>query len=170
MTGTGRDKTGTCPTVSRDGTGHTPKGCPGCPDQVGHGCILQFMPLSRAAKIKPGLYRKDETEMTMTVIRRSDICRDVPKQWAEEYRNYPKCDGISAALAALAPEELTKGRIDAIIGNDSWTRNQCDECGEDHEVTVRLEEQSHYDERWLNLCVACLQGAARFAEEQAAPK
>ena len=33
MTGTGRDKTGTCPAVYRDGTGHTPKGCPGCPDQ-----------------------------------------------------------------------------------------------------------------------------------------
>ena len=33
MTGTGRDKTGTCPAVYRDGTGHTPKGCPGCPAQ-----------------------------------------------------------------------------------------------------------------------------------------
>jgi hypothetical protein len=32
--GTGRDRTGTCPAVYRDGTGHTPKGCPGCPDQA----------------------------------------------------------------------------------------------------------------------------------------
>jgi hypothetical protein len=108
--------------------------------------------------------------MTMTVIRRSDICRSVPERWAEQYRKYPQHSGKSAILAALAPEELTKGRIDAIIGNSSWTRNQCDECGKDHEVTVRLGEQPDCDARWLDLCVACLYEAARLAEEQTAPE
>jgi hypothetical protein len=98
--------------------------------------------------------------MTITVIRRSDICRDVPARWAERYKDDPAFIVKTAKLQSLSLEELTVSRIDAIIGNETWTRNTCDECGEDREVTVRIGDVAHYGSRWLDLCAGCLRKAA----------
>lgn len=73
----------------------------------------------------------------MQTITKSDIIRDVAKTWGKRYlygRNQ-KDKQIYNKLLNL-PSDATETDIYNIIGNYSWTRLQCDECGEDANIVV----------------------------------
>ena len=60
-------------------------------------------------------------------------------------------------LAALTLAEINRENIDAIIGNDSWTRLECYECGNDCEKLAYIAPVD-YDSR-VQLCEKCLEKA-----------
>lgn len=77
---------------------------------------------------------------------------NVAGRWA---RQYP--DGkaghhadVSAKLQALNPATATAAEVNAIIGNDSWTTEWCDECGTYHEAVIQLGEDAN-----IHLCANC---------------
>lgn len=47
-------------------------------------------------------------------------------------------------------------RVDDIIGNGSWTRCECNECGTEVEGTVRLGEEPDWESATANICKDCL--------------
>lgn len=108
--------------------------------------------------------------MTMKVLLRSEICQRAPERWAQQYRNTSDEHKarITERLLALSPQDRTPEKIDEIIGNTSWTRNVCDECGENHDLLIMIGEEPDYDARWVELCAGCLLAAAKVLEQTAA--
>ena len=105
--------------------------------------------------------------MTISLLRKSEICQSVPMRWATQYSSYPEQDWksrVTRELAALCFDERTPARINAIIGNDSWTTNKCDECEKDYDVLVRIGDEPDYDARRLDICHDCLSKAADMAK------
>ena len=104
--------------------------------------------------------------MAMSLVIRSEMCQCVPDRWAQQYRRLPSTDWkyhVTQKLADLPMNERTPEKISAIIGNDSWTSNECDECDKDCEVLVRLGEEPDYDARWCDVCFDCLSKACDMA-------
>lgn len=80
----------------------------------------------------------------------------------------PTADGgdaaaIYAKLVAL-PNGASEEAVTSAIGDNRWTENVCDECGEDREVTVLLGEEIHHPTDMLSLCLDCLKQARRLAD------
>jgi hypothetical protein len=69
-------------------------------------------------------------------------------RWAEDVHQ-ELCDKKPQTCEAIA----------AILGDNSWTQNQCDECGKDCDVTVRLGEEPDYDSTTFYACPDCLRAA-----------
>lgn len=106
----------------------------------------------------------DNQDMKLITIR-SQI-RDVSERWDRRYKS-----GIHGAdkvetgkrLAEIDPETATAEEVAAIIGNDSWACKQdCDECGEESEILVRVGEEPYY--RRAAICQECLNTAVRFSD------
>lgn len=75
--------------------------------------------------------------------------------------------GDSAAIYAkllTLPSGASEDAVTAAIGDNRWTENMCDECGEDRDVTVLLGEEIHHPTDTLSLCVDCLKQAKRLAD------
>ncbi len=107
--------------------------------------------------------------MTMKIVSRTEICQIAPERWAEQYRNTRHTIHAerTVRLSLLSPQDRTPEKIDAIIGNPSWTTNCCDECGVNQEILVRLGEEPDYGSRYLDLCLNCLRAAVALAEQNA---
>jgi hypothetical protein len=78
--------------------------------------------------------------------------------------NQPSPEAIYQALRAL-PADATEAQIVAIAGDDRWTANICDECGNDRDITVVLGAEIHHPIDALNVCLTCLDQAARLAHQ-----
>jgi hypothetical protein len=70
---------------------------------------------------------------------------------------------IYARLTALPPSPSEEA-VSAAIGDNRWTENICDECGEDSEVIVLLGEEIHHPTDMTAICPACLKQARRIAK------
>ena len=67
---------------------------------------------------------------------------------------------VGAELAKLNPETVSKGEVDALIGNKSWTRvENCSECGAEAVAVVELGEEPDYDSMTAFVCESCLRKA-----------
>lgn len=77
-------------------------------------------------------------------ISKRDVCLSVPDRWAEQYATTTnqRQKEITEALNALPVAALTPERICKIIGNDSWTKLECAECGADKDYVFELEKQT----------------------------
>jgi hypothetical protein len=69
---------------------------------------------------------------------------------------------IFAALTALPPT-ADEAAITATVGDNRWTENVCDECGEDQAVVVLLGEEIDHPTDMLAVCPSCLKSAQRLA-------
>lgn len=99
--------------------------------------------------------------MTILRIMKSDIVREVPNRWASQYsgpNEWPDTVEKTRKLKAL-PAGFSASDVNKIIGNESWTRNQCTECKEDCDVLVRIGETPDYDAQWVDVCHDCLRKA-----------
>lgn len=87
--------------------------------------------------------------------------RGVAAAWREAYPEPVETfDGpsedIAKALAALDPEVATHEEVEAIIGNPTWTRQRCDECGQAADRCVRLGEEPDRESATVYICRSCL--------------
>jgi hypothetical protein len=111
----------------------------------------------------------------MRVITKQSLLATVAERYRETYQRrgewLPTAEGSQAAgifaqLTALPPEP-SEAAITAIIGDNRWTENICNECGEDRAVTVLLGEEPHHPTDALAICTDCLKQAKRIAESSA---
>ena len=101
---------------------------------------------------------------TPYLIRRSDIIAAAPKRWAEQYGkgHYaadPKKQDITRALAALDLGTINADAVDAIIGNTSWTANECDVCHKNCDVLMHFGDEPDYEAQYAHVCGDCLRAA-----------
>lgn len=79
------------------------------------------------------------------------------RRWGEQYRR-PNARAqsvkVSRELAALS--EPAAVEVDRIIGNGSWTRTECDQCGAERVPVVVLGEPDDYESATARLCRPCV--------------
>ena len=100
----------------------------------------------------------------------------VAAAWRKQYEQYDNgndrwmapitlCDGKTFDPKAVYRELLvcsgTKDEIDAIIGNESWTGFQCDEC-DDYSIKVFQMGEPPNQYNTLMVCPTCAQRYAQF--------
>jgi hypothetical protein len=69
------------------------------------------------------------------------------------------------ALVALGPEPRPED-VETIIGNRSWTRIRCSECGKEAGEVVEVGEEPDYESSTTWLCKDCLRKALNLMEEE----
>lgn len=103
----------------------------------------------------------------MKVRTKQDLCRNVAQQWRKNYERsfdaWPDKKFVYLALQELNGSG-TEEQIAKIIGNDSWTRNKCDECGKDAQTTVQLGAEPDHDTPTVFVCLTCIKTGAKLAE------
>lgn len=67
-------------------------------------------------------------------------------------------------LAAL-PAEASEAAITALVGDNRWTANICDECLQDQSVAVLLSEEEHHPTDAVLICLECLSAANEAAQK-----
>lgn len=68
-------------------------------------------------------------------------------------------------LLLLNPDTVIQDVVDDIIGNSSWTWNECNCCGKDSDVVIQLGQPLDYESRTANVCVECLQKALEMVQQ-----
>lgn len=113
-----------------------------------------------------------ENDVGIEVIVRRGVIRSAPSRFMEQYGgHYPDDKPLPwkygetkretfRRLGEINVDTCAPEDIDVIIGNKSWTRLECEVCGETVEVVVRVGEEPDCDSRWVDLCAACLTKAA----------
>lgn len=69
---------------------------------------------------------------------------------------------IYTKLAAL-PSTATAADVAAIIGNDGWIGEDCDECGE-HTAIVLLGDEPDHESHTVYLCADCVRRVQQLIE------
>ena len=102
----------------------------------------------------------------MILQTRTKRAMGAPKAWSKQYENNHNPDkiAITERLNALTPAERTADTIDRIIGNDSWTRLECDCCEAIVERGVCATELSGCSS--LLICADCLNDANKIIADK----
>lgn len=98
----------------------------------------------------------------MEIITREDRAKTVPERWAKQYN--PRRDKPYWATqnditdALLTMKRITADKVDALIGNDSWTWTHCSACGlrVDTVVDFGLRDDSEFP---TIICISCIKSA-----------
>lgn len=110
----------------------------------------------------------------MCVITRRDIIRQVPAQFERQYGHARAISSWKGnvthgemidALNALDTETCTAEAVNEIIGNKSWTDNECDVCGENKDALLRMGDEPDYEAHWWDICGDCLSKASDFLSQ-----
>lgn len=111
---------------------------------------------------------ENEKPRIYTITRRQ-LIESVADRWGHEYREYygafPHAVGKLAELKSLDIATCSREAVDEIIGNSTWTRNECDVCGQDVDVVVHLGDKPDYDAQWIDVCPDCLKKAIELVRE-----
>lgn len=98
----------------------------------------------------------------MKIITERMLIRNVPKKWRGTYgggRYGADKLAILGRLDSLDVETATAKDIFKIIGNGSWTEQECDECKRPKRVLVQLGDEPDYESTTLRLCRPCCKKA-----------
>ncbi len=115
----------------------------------------------------------------MKLTTQRDLIRAVAARWRKQYEPFthdtplfsvrnghrqaiPKKE-IAEMLDAIDPETATPEDIAAIIGNESWTRLTCDECGKDTDAVLTVGQEPDYESHTASLCRSCVERAASIS-------
>ena len=82
-------------------------------------------------------------------------------RWAAQYRDTRR--ETTEALLALG-DAPTPEAVNKIIGNESWTRCTCNECGRDVEAVVQLGEELDCESHTVWICLDCIRLAVAAFE------
>lgn len=70
--------------------------------------------------------------------------------------------GVHRKLIALGPTP-TPEQVNAVIGNSSWTRLTCDQCGNEVDTVIVVGQAQDYESSTASLCITCLEQAYNLA-------
>jgi hypothetical protein len=91
-------------------------------------------------------------------ITKRQLIKSVPIRWLAQYPNGKFL--VLEKIAALDLDKCDAKAIDDIIGNDTWTKLDCDSCGKDSPIVTEMPDmyELHYGPKYY--CGNCLRSAA----------
>lgn len=113
----------------------------------------------------------------MKLTTQRDTIRAVASRWRQQYEPFtddrpmfswrtgvtsPPLNKkqIAEKLDDLDGETATPEDVAAIIGNESWTRLTCDECGKDTDAVLTVGQEPDYESHTASLCRSCVERAS----------
>jgi hypothetical protein len=109
----------------------------------------------------------------MELITKRGLIQSVAERYRQAHTRrgqwLPGMDGrqpeeVYAQLQAL-PAGASEADVAAIIGDDRYTANICDECHQDREVVVLMAIEIHHPTDSVAICPICLGQAQRLIQE-----
>jgi len=94
---------------------------------------------------------------------RKMLAAEASDRWDRHYAPFKSVAllQISENLKALGPSP-EPSEVDSVIGNGSWTRLTCSECGQDVDEVVQVGDEPDYESSTAWLCRPCLKSAAEL--------
>lgn len=109
----------------------------------------------------------------MQVTTRKSLIRNIAARWRRSYepftydgsmfgipagtpRHSPDKEEKAKSLDLLDPETATEEDVTGVIGNPSWTRLQCDQCGSEAVAVITIGGRSGS----FDLCESCVKAMA----------
>jgi hypothetical protein len=105
----------------------------------------------------------------MNTLTKDEYVASVPNRWREQYghgkwlSDFRKQD-IQKKLDAATPN---KENYDVIIGNQSWTRFECESCSEDVEKVVFIKARASDEYGETAICKKCLEKYLKVINQDA---
>lgn len=87
----------------------------------------------------------------------------VAQSWRAQY---PTTKEKTYKRLKALPKDATEEDVVAIIGNSSWTRCECDECGKDVSTLIQLGQEPDYESSTATVCEDCLKRALKMIREE----
>lgn len=101
------------------------------------------------------------------IVTRQMLASQAAKAWQAQYKapEYRHSDKMSTLveLVALGPTP-TPEQVNAVIGNSSWTRLACDQCGKEVETVIVVGHTPDHESGTALLCITCLEQAYNLAK------
>jgi len=114
----------------------------------------------------------------MEITTQRDLIRVVAKRWRDTYEPFEQWDmrptifgpaqdkkAIALKLDKLDPETATPEDVAAVIGNESWTRLTCDECGQDVAAILTVGQELDYGSQTASICRKCAEKVTAISWE-----
>lgn len=101
------------------------------------------------------------------IVSELGLAQAAPQRWAAQYSGWERDSEhhrIGRKLAALPKAERTPARIAEVIGNDSWSVVECDQCGKRVPVAVTVGRSPYYETSTATICEPCLRRALALLE------
>lgn len=110
----------------------------------------------------------------MQTITKQDILKGLPDRWLRQYplNHYNASSKYEGDLEKFAKgKRLKKLRDEGLltielanktIGNDSWTTNECSQCGKDKDFVVSLKSVEEY----CTICPDCFKELEKLMSKQ----
>ena len=94
----------------------------------------------------------------MEKITKQGLALTAYSRWKEQYKDNtnPKHKVKEHALGCIPLSEITPEKVDEVIGNSSWTKLQCEECGRESNEVMRLHNEYG---KSFHICSRCLKRA-----------
>lgn len=89
----------------------------------------------------------------MLLQTRQSKAAEAADSWERSYKG--DHEGKAAKIRQLGPNP-DPAAVNEIIGNESWTRCSCSECGGDVDAVVQLGESPDYESRTAWICKQCV--------------
>lgn len=111
--------------------------------------------------------------MDFEVLTKREVIQGVPERWKQQYFGLDGWRSTRAdnredtyhALKALDLASCTEADIEAVIGNRSWTRLECDGCEREVDKICFLRSHSQNEYGSCSYCKDCLAGALKAIED-----
>lgn len=103
----------------------------------------------------------------MQLVTKRDLIRGIVQTWESRFGKNPERPLVRSTLIHLRQLDLstaTEEDLEAVIGNSSWTRITCCECGSDCDAAVQVGPDTPEVDP-IYLCRSCLNQAGRELEE-----
>lgn len=104
----------------------------------------------------------------MKVLDRNKLAQMVHEKWNEVYGDGRYGEDKLVILKNL--KKLGKNPdpndVDKIIGNETWTRTLCSECGRFKGKTIIVGHEPDYDSETAYLCKSCVQKAYNLINKE----
>jgi hypothetical protein len=102
----------------------------------------------------------------MELITKSEVVKNIPKRWREQY---PENDGDKFRIwkKLKLEKNLTAQKAEQIIGNNSWSDLRCNECDKSQlDMVVRVGAEPDYESATAWLCLDCVKKAFDLMKTQ----
>jgi hypothetical protein len=105
----------------------------------------------------------------MNTLTKENHVASVPARWRRQYgkgewvNDFKKQDIQNKLDAAIPSKEV----YDKIIGNQSWTRLECDSCGKDVEIVVFVKSKASDEYGESAFCKKCLEEYLKMINQDA---
>ena len=99
----------------------------------------------------------------MKLVTKRILIEGVVAAWEQQFGRdpeRPKCKAILTALRSLDLARATEMQITRIIGNRSWTRIECIECGQECVEAFVFGKAAEDADSPVYVCRACLENVA----------